>query len=43
MRRLGIRVTEDGFTREDPALPEINCALEWRDLGAFENLLVSRL
>lgn len=43
MERLGIRVTDDGYTVVDPAAKPVNCALEWRDLGAFQDLLVQRL
>jgi inosine-uridine nucleoside N-ribohydrolase len=43
MEALGLRVTDDGFTREDPAGPQVNCALAWKDLAAFEDLIVARL
>ena len=43
MERLGIRVTDDGYTRIDETAKEIKCATAWRDLGAFEDLLVERL
>jgi hypothetical protein len=43
MERLGIRVTDDGFTAEDPKARKINVALTWKNLGAFEDLLVQRL
>ncbi len=43
MERLPIRVTDDGFTREDPQGKAMECALSWKDLGAFEDLLVARL
>jgi inosine-uridine nucleoside N-ribohydrolase len=43
MERLGIRVTDDGFTVEDPMAKKINVALTWKNLGAFEDLLVQRL
>jgi len=43
MERLGIRVADDGFMREDPEAPSINCATTWKDLPAFEDLLVARL
>lgn len=42
MERLPIRVTDDGFTRIDPAGKEIDCAMSWKDLGAFEDFLVRR-
>jgi len=43
MEDLGIRVTDDGFTIQDPKAKTIRCATEWKDLAAFEDLLVQRL
>jgi len=43
MERLGIRVTDDGYTRIDENAKVINCATEWKDLSAFEDFLVDRL
>jgi hypothetical protein len=43
MENLGIRVTNDGFTVIDEKAKKISCATEWKDLGAFENVLVERL
>jgi hypothetical protein len=43
MEKLGIRVTDDGYTRIDESAKVVNCATEWKDLGAFEDLLVDRL
>lgn len=43
MEKLGIRVTDDGFTVEDPNAKLINCAMEWKDLSAYEDFLVKRL
>lgn len=43
METLGIRVTDDGFTRIDPAAKKIAVATAWTDLGAFEDMLVARL
>ena len=43
MERLGIRVTDDGYTRIDDKAKVINCATKWKDLGAFEDFLVARL
>jgi inosine-uridine nucleoside N-ribohydrolase len=40
---LKIRVTDDGFTRIDPRGTIIQCATSWKDLAAFEDLLVARL
>ena len=43
MEKLGIKVTDDGYTKIDEAAKVINCATEWKNLGAFENFLVERL
>lgn len=43
MEKLRIRVTDDGYTRIDKNGKEMNCAMEWKDLGAFEDFLVDRL
>lgn len=43
MERLGIRVNDDGFTLEDPAAKQMNVATTWKDLAAFEDLLVQRV
>ena len=43
MERLGIRVTDDGFTVEDSAARQMNVALAWKDLPAFEIWLADRL
>lgn len=43
VERLPIRVTDDGFTRIDPQGKAIDCAMSWKDLGAFEDFLVARL
>jgi inosine-uridine nucleoside N-ribohydrolase len=43
MERLGIRVTDDGFTRIDDAAKKIDCATAWKDLEAYKKLLVARL
>jgi len=43
MEKLGIKVTDDGYTRIDKNAKVINCATEWKDLGGFEDLLVERL
>jgi inosine-uridine nucleoside N-ribohydrolase len=43
MEKLPIRVTDDGYTRIEQGTKMINCATEWKDLGAFEDLLVDRL
>ena len=43
MERLGVRIDDDGFTREDPKGKVMNVATAWRDLGAFEDLVVRRV
>ena len=43
MEKLGIRVTDDRYTVIDNNAKVINCAMEWKDLGAFEDFLVERL
>jgi len=43
MEKLGIKVTDDGYTRIDDKAKVINCATKWKDLGAFEDFLVGRL
>ena len=43
MKRMGVRVTDDGFTVADPKAAKVNCAVAWKDLGGFEDLLVRRL
>ena len=40
---LGIRVTDDGRTRIDGNAKKISCAMKWKNLDAFEKLLVERL
>jgi inosine-uridine nucleoside N-ribohydrolase len=43
MERLGVRVKDDGFTVIDEKAKAMDCAMEWKDLGAFEDLLVKRI
>ncbi|MHC4099090.1 MAG: hypothetical protein ACYSU3_23920 [Planctomycetota bacterium] len=43
MEKLGITVTDDGYTRIDKNAKVINCATEWKDLGGYEDFLVGRL
>jgi inosine-uridine nucleoside N-ribohydrolase len=43
METLGIRVMDDGFTKIDPAAKKMSVATSWKDLSAFEDLLVARL
>jgi len=43
MEQLGLRVTDDGHTVIDEKAKRINCAMAWKNLAAFEDLLVQRL
>lgn len=43
METLGIRITDDGRTAIDEAAKKVRVATEWKDMGAFEDLLVRRL
>ncbi len=43
MERLGIRVTDEGYTVIDDGARPVRCATAWKDLAAFEDLLVRRL
>lgn len=43
MEELGVRVTDDGFTRIDGDAKKIWCATGWKDRDTFEELLVTRL
>jgi inosine-uridine nucleoside N-ribohydrolase len=43
MEKLGIRVDDKGMTLIDPAAKVMNVATEWKDMPAFEDLLVKRL
>lgn len=43
MEKLGIRVTDDGFTRIDPAAKQVQVATEWKNLDAYRDFLVKRL
>lgn len=43
METLGIRVTDDGFTRIDPAAKKVSVATEWKNLEAYKEFLVNRL
>ena len=43
MERLGIRVTDDGYTRIDDQAKMMAVATEWKSLDAFKDLLTNRL
>ena len=43
MRRMGLRVTDTGFTVPDARGSKVNVALAWKDLAGFEDFLVRRI
>ncbi len=43
IEKLKLIVTDDGFTRINENGKSVDCAVEWKDLGAFEDFLVDRL
>ncbi len=44
MERLPIIVTDDGYTKIDQEKgKQVNCAVRWKDLGAYEDYLVERV
>jgi inosine-uridine nucleoside N-ribohydrolase len=43
MEKLGIRITDDGYTVIDDKAKKINCATKWKNLDGFEDFLVERL
>jgi len=43
MEDLGIRVTDEGYTRIDADAKRIHVATEWKDLPAFKRFLTERL
>lgn len=43
MENLGIRVTDDGFTRLDSTAKQMRVATEWTDLPGYREFLVERL
>ncbi len=43
MENLGIRVDDKGFTRLDNTAKVMAVATSWKDMGAFEDLLVARV
>ncbi|MGD8239560.1 MAG: nucleoside hydrolase [Armatimonadota bacterium] len=43
MENIGLRVTDDGYTVIEEKARAVRCAMKWRNLGAFEDLLVGRL
>lgn len=43
IEKMGVRVTDDGYTLPDETARKIRVATEWKDLDAFKDLLVQRL
>ena len=43
MEKLNVRVTKEGRTVIDEKAKPMSCAMEWKDLSAFEDLLVKRI
>jgi inosine-uridine nucleoside N-ribohydrolase len=43
MKRLPIRISDDGFTRVEEAAKPVDCAVHWKDLDGYESWLVERL
>ena len=43
MERMGIRVTDDGFTVRDASAQQMNVAIDWKNLRAFHDFLTDRL
>ncbi|MBN2133533.1 MAG: nucleoside hydrolase [Sedimentisphaerales bacterium] len=43
MKRLPIEVTDEGHTKVVEGAKMIDCAINWKDLGAYESWLVERL
>ena len=43
MRRMGIRVTDDGLTVPDTQAPQMNVAVEWTDLAGYYDFLAGRM
>jgi inosine-uridine nucleoside N-ribohydrolase len=43
VERVGLRVDDDGHTREDANAKSMNAAVAWKNLPAFEDFLVQRL
>jgi len=43
MENIGIRVTDNGMTAIDSKAKKVNCAVNWKKIGEFEDFLVERL
>jgi inosine-uridine nucleoside N-ribohydrolase len=40
---MGVRVTDNGYTVSDPSAPQMDVAIDWTDLDAYEEFLTDRL
>ena len=43
MEDLNIKVDDEGFTRINESAKKMNVAVKWKDMGKFEDMLVTRL
>lgn len=43
MERLGVRVTDDGYTLIDPQANMVNAAMSWKNLDGYRDFLAARL
>ena len=43
MESLNLRISDDGFTRVDPAGKRMQVATGWKNLDAYRDFLVKRL
>ena len=43
MKDLGVQITEDGYTKINKEARTVHCAIKWKDLQAFKDMLVERL
>ena len=43
IEEIGVRVTDDGYTLVDENAKRVRAAVDWTDLGAFEDFLAARL
>jgi inosine-uridine nucleoside N-ribohydrolase len=43
MRKLPIRITDDGFTRIETGAKDVDCAIQWKSLDGYEGWLAERI
>jgi inosine-uridine nucleoside N-ribohydrolase len=43
MEQLGLSVTDNGYTVIDSGAKQVDCAMEWLDMRAYDQILVERL